>query len=200
MHFYLTIIQLFNRIKVGILPLSNTLREKTCEVLIFPNITNASLISVSQLCDDNCLVLFIQDKLFVIKQNKVIHHGYHNKIDGLWDLNIPLHPTNKITLNMNCTIIRDKTQQDLARYFHAYLFSPSISTLTKAIQNRNLLSWPGIEKLNFSKLIGTTMATELDHLDQERKNLKSTTDLKHEIMETNDSLGTYVNLNTPTVH
>ena len=103
---------------------------------------------------------------------------------------------------MNYTIIRDKTKQDLARYFHACLFSPSISTLTKAIQHGNLLSWLGIENLSFSKLIGTTMAIELVHLDQESKNLKSTaTDCKHEIIEPNVSLaGTYVNLITPTLH
>ena len=103
---------------------------------------------------------------------------------------------------MNYTIIRDKTQQDLAQYFHACLFPPSISTLTEAIQQRNLLSQPGIENLNFSKLIGTTIAIELGHLDQVRKNLNSTTtDLKHEIIEPNESLaGTYVNLIIPTLH
>ena len=119
--------------KVGILPLNNTLREKTHKALIFPNITNASLISVGQLCDAKCVVLFTKDKFFIIKQNKIIHHGNCNKIDVLWDFNIPLQPTNKISLKMNYTIIHNKTQQDLARYFHACLFSPSTSTLTKAI-------------------------------------------------------------------
>ena len=33
---------------------------------------------------------------------------------------------------------------------------------------------PGISQLNFNSLIGTSLATELGHLDQERKNIRST--------------------------
>ena len=57
-------------------------------------------------------------------------------------------------------------------------------------------------QLIFIPVIGTTMTTELGHLDQERKNLKSTTtDHKHEIIEPNESLaGTNANLITPTLH
>ena len=69
--------------------------------------------------------------------------------------------------------------------------------MTKAIRNGNLLSWSGIENLNFANLVGTTLATELGHLDQERKNLKST---KLEKPETIDTVGTYVHLVTPTAH
>ena len=46
--------------------------------------------------------------------------------------------------------------------------------MSKAIRNGNLLSWPGIDKLNLTDLIGTSLATELGHLNQERKNLRST--------------------------
>ena len=38
----------------------------------------------------------------------------------------------------------------------------------------NFITWPGIESLNFQKLLGTTVASELGHLDQECKNLRST--------------------------
>ena len=68
--------------------------------------------------------------------------------------------------------------------------------MTKAIRNGNLLSWSGIENLNFANLVGTTLTTELDHLDQERKNLKNT---KLEKPATINTVGTYVHLVTPTV-
>ena len=42
------------------------------------------------------------------------------------------------------------------------------------MQKGNFITWPSIENLNFRKLIGTTVATELGHLDQEHKNLLST--------------------------
>ena len=63
---------------------------------------------------------------------------------------------------------------ELTRYYHATLFLPSISTLIKAIKNGNSESWQGISKLNFNALIGTLLATELGHLEQERKNLRPT--------------------------
>ena len=72
--------------------------------------------------------------LSIIIENKIIHEGPRNKIDGLCDFNIPILPYNNTALKLNYTIIRDKIQQDLAQYFHACLFSPSISTLTKGIQ------------------------------------------------------------------
>ena len=53
-------------------------------------------------------------------------------------------------------------------------FSPTISTFQKCIQNGNFMSWPGIEDLNFKKLLDTTEATLKGHLDQERKNVQST--------------------------
>ena len=63
-------------------------------------------------------------------------------------------------------ITEDKTKTKLARYLHVTAFSPSISIFTKAVQNGNFVTWPGIDTLNFDKLIGTTIATELGHLDQ----------------------------------
>ena len=63
---------------------------------------------------------------------------------------------------------------ELAQYLHACAFSPVISTFQKCINKGNFLSWPGIEKLNFNKLIKTTEATLKGHMDQERKGLRST--------------------------
>ena len=74
---------------------------------------------------------------------------------------------------INYIIRKDKTKTELAQYLHAAAFSPSLSTFTKAISIDNFLTWPGIEDLNFGKLIGTTIATEKGHLDQEHKNLQS---------------------------
>ena len=90
-----------------------------------------------------------------------------NKHDGLWDFNQPGLATQR--KNMNYIFSKNKSQSDLARYYHATLFSPSISTLKKAINNGNLSTFPGITQLNFNALIGTSLATELGHLDQERK-------------------------------
>ena len=112
------------------------------EVLIFPHLTNESLISIGQLCDDNCIVIFTKTNFFVTKNGRFLFQGSRNKHDGLWDLQgstqTPIRP------QVNYIISKDKTKMELARYYHATLFSPSLSTLSKAINNGNLSSWPGI--------------------------------------------------------
>ena len=76
-------------------------------------------------------------------------------------------------LTINFIIAGDKTKTELARYIHTCRFSPCIKTLKQAIARGILISWP-VEKLNFSKLIKTSIATEKGHLDQERKYLNLT--------------------------
>ena len=62
----------------------------------------------------------------------------------------------------------------MAQYLHNTAFSPTISTFQAAINKGHFATWPGTETLNFKKIIGTTIATEKGHLDQERKNLRTT--------------------------
>ena len=103
---------------MGVLPFHESLSQQAYEALVFPNITNVSLISVGQLCDDNCLVLFTKAKFFIIKNKKLIHDGWRNQTDGLWNFKINSQPTQ---YNINYTIIRDKRKQELAQYYHACL-------------------------------------------------------------------------------
>ena len=43
---------------VGTLPLSSTLTSQAVQANILPGMTNNSLLSIGQLCDDNCIALF----------------------------------------------------------------------------------------------------------------------------------------------
>ena len=157
----------------GTFNLHDSISDRASEVLVFPHLTNESLISIGQLCDDNCIVIFTKTKFYVTKNGKFLFQGLRNTKDNLWDLNS--HPTQHTkNESMNYIVTKNKTKLELARYYHAALFSPSFSTLSKAIRNGNLISWPGIDNLNFADLLGTSLATELGHLDQERKNLRST--------------------------
>ena len=45
--------------------------------------------SIGQLCDDGCSIVFNERNLVAIKNNKVILQGTRNYSDGLWD--IPIH-------------------------------------------------------------------------------------------------------------
>ena len=49
----------------------------------------------------------------------------------------------------------------MLQYFHACLFSPTKSTLLKAIQNGNLATWPALTHDNVHKYMDETTATAL---------------------------------------
>ena len=106
--------------------------------------------------------------------------------DNLWDISLPTKHENTMNWTttslktMNYITTKDKTKMELAQYLHATAFSPSFSTLKKAIDNGNFVTWPGINELNFKKLLGTTIPLEKVHMDQERKNLRSTKDVDAE--------------------
>ena len=57
---------------------------------------------------------------------------------------------------------------------HACAFASVISTFETCIKKGNFISWPGIENINFKKVLINTEATIKRHLDQERKHLQST--------------------------
>ena len=54
----------------GQLQLSDELSATTQTIMILPQLKSASLISIGQLCDDNCDVLLNKTKLIAIKNNK----------------------------------------------------------------------------------------------------------------------------------
>ena len=75
---------------------------------------------------------------------------------------------------MNVLTKLNQSTYELANFYHACLFSPTIRTIQDAINNNHLVTWPGIDKLNFTKLIQDTTAIEMGHMKRERKNLQST--------------------------
>ena len=165
--------------KVGTLPLHPSLSTKAKTAYVFPHLKNESLLSVGQICDDDCKVLFTKNDVKVIKDDKIIIQGQRSPTDKLYNVHLP-QPSNNNTLQstkcntINYIIRKDKSKTDLARYLHACAFSPSLSTFTQAIKNGNFITWPGIQNLNFKQLLGTPLATAQGHLDGERKNLQST--------------------------
>ena len=56
----------------GVGPLSQEFLEKARNTMILPKLTSSSLISLGQLCDDNCDILLNKNKMCAIKNNKII--------------------------------------------------------------------------------------------------------------------------------
>jgi len=78
--------------KEGKLPFSNTsITSKALKTHVFPKLGSASLISVPQLCDDGCKVVFDKKHVCITKNKEIIITGRRNNIDGLWDILIPVN-------------------------------------------------------------------------------------------------------------
>ena len=88
----------------------------------------------------------------------------------------------------NMLVRRDTTKTELAEYYHKCMCSPTLTTLQQAVQKGHLHSWPGIQNLNFKKLINDILPTAKGHLDQERKNLRSTKTLTENVSTTKTEL------------
>ena len=122
-----------------------TLSSKATSAAVFENLHSASLLSVGQLCDDDCQVTFDKKHMNVYKDNKNILTGTQNKNDGLWDVQLP----QSAPLPQANVIIRKYTSiKTLIPYLQACCFSPAKSTFLKAIKNGNFLTWPGLTAKN----------------------------------------------------
>ena len=158
--------------KTGIINLpTDKLSTKGVTTHVLPNLQNASLISLGQFTDGNCITLLEDHEINIYKKsdpskgelNYAKHLQPKNKIlsgprdikDGLWDLHIPSTSnaaSNQSTLHQYNAIIRkDKYKTELAQYLYAAAGYPVLSTFIQAIKKGNFISWPGIESILFKK-------------------------------------------------
>ena len=74
--------------KMGQLSLSKKLSKQAQSATALPALKSASLVSLGQLCDDDCVVLLNKRKMYAIKDDEVLVEGNRNITDGLWDIPI----------------------------------------------------------------------------------------------------------------
>jgi hypothetical protein len=162
----------------GQLPLHSSPSATAKTAHILDGMTNSLLISIGQLCDDDCVAALGKRKLQVFKRNACVLSGTRNKIDGLWDIALPIsRPAStkpKAPLQLNATIRKDVSKTNLAQCLHGCLGSPVVSTWKLAIANGNFITWPGIDTLSIDAHLPKNIASAKGHMDQERKNLQST--------------------------
>ena len=156
----------------GYLPFKK-LSSKTLRTNILPKLHSASLVSLGQLCDDNCTIELNKNTIKAFKNNTKLLQGPRNKQDGLWDLHIPNQIQNKHH-RLSVIIQKSTTKKDLIQFYHAAAFSPTINTFLKAVKNGNFQRWPGLTPELINKYLKPTIATHYGHLNQERQNLQST--------------------------
>ena len=57
---------------------------------VIPYLSSVSLLSIGQLCDDDCLALFTKEKVFIFKQNTLLLKGQRNHFNGMWTIPVPI--------------------------------------------------------------------------------------------------------------
>ena len=85
----------------------------------------------------------------------------------------PLHTTASLTRHSN-SVYEQKTKQDVVKFIHAACFSPVPQTLVQAINASFFSSWHDLTASLITKHFPKCEATTLGHLDQTRKNIRST--------------------------
>ena len=134
----------------------------------FDHLKSGSLLSIGQLCDDDCVAIFTKYDLRVMKDGTMIIKGHRNKSNGLWHvpLGTPKVPALQYPASEEChsAIYSQNTKADLAGFIHACLFSPAPSTLLRAIRNGHLTTFPGLYPELISKHLPKSLATSTGHM------------------------------------
>jgi hypothetical protein len=139
---------------------------------ILPGLVHNSLISVGQLCDNECSVTFTHDQVTVFRKGKEVMYGSRDPKSRLWRVNLNQKLKPDIA---QCNHAHDNNnQKDLINYLHAACISPVKSTWIKAIKNGFFSSWPGLNEHSIEKYLSKSTSTAKGHLNQQRQNSRTT--------------------------
>jgi hypothetical protein len=152
--------------------LLNDMPHQAEQAHILPGLVHNSLISVGQLCDNECIVTFTQDQVTVSRKGKDVMYISRDPKSRLWRVNLKQKMKPEI---VQCKHAHDNNnQKDLINYLHAACFSPVKSSWIKAIKNGNFSSWLGLNEHNVEKYLSKSTSTTKGHLNQQRQNARTT--------------------------
>ena len=158
-------------------------------VHIVPALQSASLLSMAQLCDAGCQVTFDATSVRVHLNDALLLTGIRAPATGLWHLNLTAEATetnalaeaNELRactetplLHHSYAALHSATPAELVTFAHASLFSPALSTLQKALERGYLPNFMGLTTKSLRQHPPQSVAMVKGHLDQTRKNLRST--------------------------
>jgi hypothetical protein len=103
---------------------------------IFTGLVHKSLISVGQLCDSGCNIIFTRDNVEVNTDEKSVMSGIRDQQSRIWRVDLKEAPSSNYTPACNHAH-ETSNLKELINYIHATSFIPVKSTWIKAIKNRN---------------------------------------------------------------
>ena len=156
-----------------------TLPAATKSGYIIPGL-NKTLISVPKLCATGCTVLFDEHTCFVTHKGHVVWTGTKKLRNGLWYVPLNGNTDQQAYCMANDVpyaggIHQSTSLAETIKFLHQCLFSPTIDTLCKAIDNGQLVGFPHISSTLVRKYLPESTATAKGHMNRTRKGLRSTT-------------------------
>ena len=140
----------------GILPLSPHLSTTAQSAFVLDNLRTGTLVSLAQLCDDDCIAIFSRFDVKILKHNTVLITGTRTP-NGLWSIPLQVPPFHQA----NGILCLDSSREQLAIYHHTSLGSPAPSTLLRTILRGHLTTFPGLTMQLISKHPPNSIATTL---------------------------------------
>jgi hypothetical protein len=159
------------------------LPPEACQAHIFPELASGSLISVGKLCNHDCKAIFEKNTLHIERHGNIVLTGSRHPTNDLWYFDPPqTQPQPVATINeANLPITHSANYvaqmariQDRLAFLHAACFSPALSTWIAAIDAGYLSSFPELTSALVRKYPPRSAAMTKGHLDQSRKNQRST--------------------------
>jgi hypothetical protein len=141
---------------------------------VFPGMTNHTLLSVGQLCDEGYIVTFKQASVTICDSEKSqILSGPRDLATGLWCINLK-QTNNHIPEPIANNVYELRNTGALVHYLHKSLFSPTKSAMLQAVKDGHLITWPGLTEDAINKHLKLTPATAMGHMSQRHQNIRST--------------------------
>ena len=113
---------------------------------ILPGLTMSSLLSVSQLCDNGCTIVFNKAHATVSKHSKVIFQATRNNLNNMYKVNIQ-NCEEPQTVKRIHNLYHLAKIKDVLKYLHQCCFLPPIATWCGTIDNNFFQSWPHLTSM-----------------------------------------------------
>ena len=159
-------------ISTNLLHLPNLPQSKIAYVFA-DNDLDASLISISNLCNLGCTATFTDTHCHIPYEDNNVLSTAKLASANLWHIPLPLPHAPMLRPAANATILLSSDRNFVA-FAHAALGSPTLSTFLRAVKFGYLHHWPRLTTNLILAHPPHTIATAQGHLNQQRQGVDST--------------------------
>eukprot|EP00804_Cyclotella_cryptica_P001830 CCRYP_018403-RA/>CCRYP_018403-RA protein AED:0.65 eAED:0.23 QI:0/0/0/1/1/1/2/0/799 len=136
---------------------------------VVPGLAHSSLLSIKQLCDNGCHVIFTKKDCKVYRKAELMLEGKRHPATGLWVVPTSNHkisakPNTAFTSHAAHNAYQTSSRAKLVQFLHQCAFSPPPSTWIKAINNNQFSSWPGLTADAVRRYLPDSTATAIGHM------------------------------------